>query len=464
MPNLAAFLAAREDEPQRLLIRESAANDSVDWTFGDLTTLAARWQSAFVAAGLNPGDRIAISARNSGQWLAIDQAALGLGLVVVALDPQASARFAAACIAHSGANLLLIDSASRARHILSAGPAIDRVIMLRKLQHGRDRLSSLEEFLPDAPSAPFCVTELEEDALATLCYQRVGKDGIRGAMLSHNNLLAAVHAQQSLRIIKEDELVLAGGSFAQMLARITGLYVPLALGARIAVAAADATLENSLRQCAPQVLLCDDDQLEQTAQRARAGLAASTSSPSLGRQLDVAWRLVQGRASWLDRVAHRLSKPKLTHALHQGTGGQLKRVICGQPSSRPEAVRQLTAQGVDVLPGLSLDIAAGLAALSRPEDINLQSCGQALPGIETRVSDRGELLLRGLALAQGYWNDPATTQADFEPEGWLHTGLTAHLEGEHIMMGGFLPGTAPQQTQQIHVLPDLSMTNSTLPG
>ncbi|MFM2398180.1 MAG: hypothetical protein RL341_337 [Pseudomonadota bacterium] len=465
MPNLAAFLAAHEDEPQRPVFREMAGAHSQRSSLGELAEHATRWQAAFSGAGLVQGDRIAISARNSLQWLAIDLAALGLGLVTVPLDPQASARFAAAAIAHSGANLLLIDSAGRASQILAAGPPITRIVVLRTLQHGRERLTSLEDFLPESADAAFQVTELEEDTLATLSYQRVGQDGIRGLMLTHNNLLAAVHAQQTANLVNSGEVVLAGGAYSELFHRVTGLYLPLACGAQIACPSAGMDLGHAMQQLKPDVLLTRQDQLQRVAAMARAPLEAESARLiPLTKALDVGWQVAQGSAGWLDRTLHSVQGARLAQALHQTTGGHLTRIIAAEPGAPAPATRQLTAQGVTVLTAFSLAATSGLVSVNTPGEIRAESCGLPLPGLEARISDTGELLLRGLTLALGYWNDPSSTERDFEAEGWLHTGHRARLVDGHIMIEGFLADVTPQDTQQIPVVQDLSMTHSTLPG
>jgi long-chain acyl-CoA synthetase len=465
MPNLAALLAAHEDEPQRPVFREIEGGFDKRASLHDLATLAARWQTAFERAGLTRGERVAISARNSLHWLAIDQAALGLGLVVVALDPQASARLAATAIAHSGANILLIDSAGRASQILAAGPPIARIVVLRQLQHGRERLISLDDFLPAEAQAPFRALELDEDTLAALSYQRVGQDGIRGIMLSHNNLLAAVHAQQAAALVRPREVVLAGGAFSELLHRVTGLYLPLSVGAEVACPAAGADLQTALQQLKPDVLLTRHDQLQRVAALALAPLREEGARlVPLPKALDAGWQVVRGQGSWVDRLIYNTQSPRLFRAVHQATGGHLKRIISAEPGASAQATRQLTAQGVCVMAGCSLAAASGLISVNQPDDLRMDSCGKPLPGVEARISDTGELLLRGLTLALGYWNDPVSTQQDFEAEGWLHTGHRARLEAAHIIIDGFLAGVAPQDTQQIPIVNDLSMTHSTLPG
>jgi long-chain acyl-CoA synthetase len=461
MPNLAALLADHEDGPPRTIATEIVGGGTVQWTLAQLAALAARWQAAFEQIGLTTGDRIAISARNSMQWLAIDQAALGLGLATVALDPQASTRIAAAAIAHGGADLLLIDSASRANQIVQAGPPIKNVVMLRKLQHGRSRLISLEDFLPDAVDTPFYAAELEEDQLATISYQRIAKDGIRGIMLSHANLLAATHAQQVAGVVPAGHTVLACGSFCELFHRVTAYYVPLACGAQLALPNTGSNLQQALADVLPETLTIRGEPLQRLADLLRQPLReAGGTVASLNSALDAGIRTAQGQASWWDKLLYNAQSARIKQAAHAATGGRLVRVLSAEavPS---QVLRQLSAHGLTVMNGLSLAASSGLVSINAPPDIQLHTCGPCLPGMEAVLSPHGELLLRGLALSQGYWNDPAATQSDFQPEGWVHTGHKARLDGGHIIIEGFMTELAPQDTQQVPIPHTASITDST---
>jgi long-chain acyl-CoA synthetase len=461
MPNLAASLAAFEDEPQRLIAIEFVQGIAAKWQAAQFAHLAARWQVAFEQAGLKAGDRVAISARNSVQWLAIDQAALGLGIVTVALDPQTSARFAAAAIAHSGADLLLIDSASRANQILQAGPPIERVVMLRVLQHGRSRLTSVEDFLPQEPSCAFRAVDLNEDYLATICYQRNGKDGLRGVTLSHANLLASVHAQNVAGLVAHGQRVLACGTLSELFHRVSAYYLALACGAVIALPETGANLHKALGDILPEVLTIRGDQLQRLADLLREPLRASGNAiASLDTALEAGMRSTQGNAKWWDKLLFNAQAERLKQTAQSATGGQLQRVLCAQ--AQPiQAMRQISTQGLQLTNGLSLAVSAGLASMNPLQDAQAHTCGPCLPGVEAMLSPQGELLLRGLTLSQGYWNDPAATQADFQPEGWVHTGHRATLCAGHIIINGFLREPSPQDTQQVPLAGDALITDST---
>jgi long-chain acyl-CoA synthetase len=461
MPNLAATLAAYADMPERVAVQESVGSAAVDWSLEQLAALSARWQAAFSHAGLAAGDRIAISARNSVHWLAIDQAALGMGLVTVTLDPQGSHRIAAACIAHSGANVLLVDSASRASQILQAGLSIEKVVVLRVLQHGRSRLTSIEDFLPDSASAPFSAANLDEDHPATISYQRLNKDGIRGAVLSHANLQAALHAQLTTRLITTGERVLSCGSFSTMFYRTLGYLVPLEAQAVIALPRAGADLKTALADAQAHVLAAHGAQVDQLVALLQPPAGQQSDAAAMQNAFDVKVRSLQGRANWWDKLRYGTLAARLEQHSAAICGANLKRIVCVQIPANQNLLR-LAALGMHVHNGMSVATSAGLASVNAAPHARLDTCGTCLPGIEAMISADGELLLRGLALPHSYWNDPAAAQIDFHPEGWVRTGYLAHLDGEHIMIDALCNEQPPQDTQQVPVFLGTSFNSTTM--
>ena len=120
--NLAPALHATISRgPRPVLYRHSTEAGWRDVTAGELAIDIARWQAAFRRAGLAPGDRIALAARNGPTWVAIDLAALGLGLVVVPLYVDDNPENVAWCVANAEAKLMLAENIRLARGLREPG-------------------------------------------------------------------------------------------------------------------------------------------------------------------------------------------------------------------------------------------------------------------------------------------------------------------------------------------------------
>src|SRR5689334_17450285 len=118
--NIAQFFTRHRDQPQRVLYRHYTGDAWRDVGVAEIEREIARWQAAFRRHGLQPGDRVAICVRNGVTWVAIDLAALAMGLVVVPLYVDDNADNAAWCVAHAQARLLVVDNSRIAASFASA--------------------------------------------------------------------------------------------------------------------------------------------------------------------------------------------------------------------------------------------------------------------------------------------------------------------------------------------------------
>jgi len=108
--NIADWFGQHLARPAAVLYRHHGDDGWRDVTVGELAARMARWQAAFRGAGLNEGDRIALCARNGVEWVAIDLAALALGLVVVPLYVDDNAESVAWCVENADARLVIVEN------------------------------------------------------------------------------------------------------------------------------------------------------------------------------------------------------------------------------------------------------------------------------------------------------------------------------------------------------------------
>src|SRR5438309_7929849 len=130
MANIASLLGAHLATPERIPHRQSTEGSWRDISAREIAASAARWQAFLRAEGLAPGDRVALCLRNGIHWVAADQAALGLGLVVVPLYVDDNPENVAWCLEDSGARLLLAESSRMAEALAKVSAALPRLLCL----------------------------------------------------------------------------------------------------------------------------------------------------------------------------------------------------------------------------------------------------------------------------------------------------------------------------------------------
>src|SRR6267378_92370 len=184
MANIAGLLKTQLATPDRALYRQFMDGAWRDISAREIAAYAARWQAFLRVEGLARGDRIALCMKNGIHWVAADQAALGLGLVVVPLYADDNPENVAWCLQNSGARLLvaennrMADALARSHEAL--GGKLPRVLCLTTEKGSVD--ATIEAALPKQ-AGEFEAVSLEDDALATICYTSGTSGKPKGVML-----------------------------------------------------------------------------------------------------------------------------------------------------------------------------------------------------------------------------------------------------------------------------------------
>ena len=162
----------------------------------------ARWQSALAGQGLHPGDRVALTLRNSPEWVAFDQACLSMGLVVVPLYTDDRPENIAYILEDAAVKLLLVQDGNRWKRLSAAvgrEGALQRVVIQdasaadTALMAADDRVCRVDNLLPE--TAPELKTRSgDAHALASIVYTSGTTGRPKGVMLSHYNMLSIAHA------------------------------------------------------------------------------------------------------------------------------------------------------------------------------------------------------------------------------------------------------------------------------
>ncbi|TMH79672.1 MAG: long-chain fatty acid--CoA ligase, partial [Betaproteobacteria bacterium] len=206
MANIAGLLNAQLATPERILYRQFLEGGWRDVSAREIAAYAARWQAFLRAEGLAPGDRVALCLKNGIHWVAADQGALGLGIVVVPLYADDNPENVAWCLENSGARLLVAESSRMADALQGVAASLPRVLCLAADPgSGHD---AVEAALP-RQAAAFEATPLEDGALATICYTSGTAGRPKGVMLTHGNILANVSGCERLRLARSDDVFLS---------------------------------------------------------------------------------------------------------------------------------------------------------------------------------------------------------------------------------------------------------------
>ena len=420
-----------------------------DYTWGQIDHQVARWQAAFDRDGLKAGDRVAVMLRNSPEWVTFDQAALGLGLVVVPLYTQDRPENVAYILGDAQCKVLLFEGPEQWRglsEVRSQLAGLMRILTVRPVA-GADhdsRLQCIDEWLPDAGGE---TRHLPRDptALATIVYTSGTTGRPKGVMLSHNNILSNVAACLGVLAPRPEDEFLSFLPLSHMFERTCGYYLAVMTGAATAYARSVQQLGEDLLSIRPTLMISVPRIYERVYAAIRARL---DEGPSLRRKLfqlavdvgNARFEQAQGRGPWLPSfflwpVLNALVARKILARL----GGRVRAAISGGAALPPEVARVFVGLGLTVLQGYGMTETSPVACANRPDDNLPASVGCPVLGVEVKIGTHGALLIRGPNVMLGYWNNPEATRQIIEPDGWLNTGDTARIDADgHVFITGRL--------------------------
>ena len=470
MNNIADLLKAQLATPERVLYRQFLEGGWRDVSAGEIAAYAARWQEYLRAEGFARGERIALCLRNGIHWVAADQAALGLGLVVVPLYVDDNPENVAWCLENSGARLLLAESSRMAEALAKVSAALPRLLCLSAEPGSGHR--TIDAVLPkEAPG--FEVAPLEDGALATICYTSGTVGRPKGVMLTHGNILANVGACERTRLARPDDVFLSFLPLSHMFERTGGYYLPLAIGAKVAYARSLHQLAEDFLSERPTVVFAVPRVFERFASRVNETLAKSRGKKRLFDFVVAAGgRAVRGEAGILDRVVLALLRGRVARPVLARLGGRMRFAVLGGAPLDPAIAWLFMGLGLPVLQGYGMTEASPVISVNRLEDNAPESVGRPLDNVEVKLGPDRELLARGASIMKGYWNLPEATAKVLDGEGWLHTGDLAEIRGGKIFISGRLKDVLvlsngeklPPQDVELAILGDLVFEQGILIG
>ena len=409
-----------------------------------------RWQDALAAEGLRPGDRVALILRNAPEWVVFDQAALGLGLVVVPLYTDDRPDNVAYILEEADVKLLLVQDAGRWKRLapaLGSRSGLKRVLVLdagreaESLQRRDDRVREVADWLPEEGGG---IRERRGNPheLASIVYTSGTTGRPKGVMLSHHNMLSVAHASVTVVDCYREDVFLSFLPLSHTLERTAGYYLPVMTGSTVAYARSVAQLAEDLQVVAPTVLIAVPRIFERVYGRVKEQMS---KKPPVARYLferavSVGWARFlrqQGRQGWRPGLLawpllRRLVASRITDKL----GGRLRIAVSGGAPLSPDIARVFIGLGVPLLQGYGLTETSPVISVNPLDDNEPASVGVPLRGIEVRIGPDDELLVKSPGVMMGYWNNHAATRQMIDSDGWLHTGDQARIDKGHIYITG----------------------------
>lgn len=398
---------------------------------------------------IQKGDRIAIYSDNCCQWLIADFAIQTCGAVTVPIFPTLPSDQIQFILQNSGAKGIFLSNKKELKKIKSLQsllPDLEWIVTFEEaeitlehcwtfeqfIEEGRRRHSEFYEELQRRKSS------IRPDHIASIIYTS-GTTGIpKGVMLSQDNFLSNIEATVNLVEFSSRDIGLSFLPLSHVFERMAD-YKYLYHGATIAFSAVDkimkhcAEIHPTVTASVPRVFEIMQEKI----------LSRLSSSSALKRTL-FQWGMTIGRKrgnillagkkpSWVLQLLFFLAKNIVFRKLHKNLGKRFRFFISGGGPLPSDIGEFFFAMGVIICEGYGLTETSPVVAVNTPQDVKFGTVGKVVDGVEVRIAEDGEILVKGPNVMKGYYKNEAATRDTFR-NGWFCTGDIGELTDGYLII------------------------------
>jgi long-chain acyl-CoA synthetase len=427
--------AAWRGESPFLWAKRGGAYQSWSWQrVGQEVRLLAR---ALRARGVAPGDRVLLVAENRPEWAIADLAIMAAGGVTVPAYTTNTAENHAYLLGHSEAVAAVVSSDRLAKRLVPAladAPAIKLLVSIEPLT------AAGELAVPVLPWAEALAlgersdgtafdpaASLTRDDVACFIYTSGTGGNPKGVMLTHGNILANVAGAHGVleTLGLDDEVFLSFLPLSHAYEHTAGQFLPMAVGAQIYYADGLEALASNFVEVRPTIVACVPRLYEVMRERILKGMARQKGiKPKLfARTVALGSKAYERPDSVgpVERLTNRALDKLVRAAVRARFGGRIKALVSGGAPLNYEVGLFFTALGVPLFQGYGLTECSPVISVNGPDQVKLHTVGRPISGLEVKIADDGEIVVRGASVMRGYWRDEGAT-AEAIRDGWLHTG------------------------------------------
>ena len=386
--------------------------------------------SGLIDAGVEPGDCVIIISENRVEWICCDWAIQSIGAITVPIYPNSPPEMAQTIAADCAATFAIASTAALAAKLKVEGPLRKLALMDSEvagwLRETPRRLAEIDSRL----------RRLRPEDLCTIVYT-AGTTGVpKGVELAHRNLVDVSRAAVKVHPITDQDSSLSWLPYAHVYGRINEIFVGIVYGGQTWISLGPDHLAKELQEVKPTVM-CS---VPRVYEKIYAAVMARVDEASPVRRALFKWAIRTG-ASFSQasnpgpvlRAQRGLAERLVLRALRTRlTGGRLRFFVSGGAGLAREIEEFFWAIGVPILNGWGLTETSSGVCSNTLYEHRFLTVGRPFPGVELKIADDGEILVKGPGNMRGYHNKPDAT-AEVVKDGWFYTGDIGEIDGDGFL-------------------------------
>ncbi len=447
IPAIFQVMAERRGDAPALHFK--AGHGWVAITWREYARAIQRLGNALLSEGLNPQDRVAIWSANRPEWQIADLGILHAGCVTVAVYQTLAPDQVKYLLRHSEAKVLIVGDRALLETVAAMRaelPGLVRVILLEGdtqelegwVMTWEDALRRGDAFGRSRPGLLDSRWQaIRSDEMASLIYTSGTTGTPKAAILTHRNLTWTAEATLECFPGSPQDRVVSYLPLAHVLERVVSHLRQLCSGCEVYFCPSVDQVMTMVREVRPTYFTS----VPRLWEKIFAGIRNKLDGVHGARRVIRDWALTvaalrtaayerrQRPSAWLSwrwSLADRL----VFRGIRQAIGfGQIKICVSGSAPISPEIIRFFYGIGIEILEGYGLTETTAPATFNRPGEAKFGTVGVPLPGVEVRIAQDGEILVRGNNVFAGYFKDEKATAETFA-DGWLKTGDVGELDSD----------------------------------
>jgi long-chain acyl-CoA synthetase len=409
------------------------ADGSVSLTYGALAERVRRVAAGLAALGVERGDRLGIMLTNRPEFHVVDLAAMHLGAIAFSIYNTSAREQIEYLFADAGNKVVVTERAflDRLVAVRDGGTPIDRIVVVDGAPEGTLSLEEVEAGGDAQFDFEASWSALGSGDLLTLIYTSGTTGPPKGVELTHGNMMSEIRALQQVLPVTPGGRTVSFLPAAHIGDRWSGHYSPLGVWGFTVTSCPDARkVMGIVQEVRPTIFL----PVPRMWEKAKAALEAQIESEAGVRGMLARWAVATGikkarvvqkgkPAGPLLQLQARVADALVGSKFRRKLGvDDAEWFLTGAAPTPREVFEFFAAVGIPICEIWAMSEASCVMTVNPPDRIRVGTVGLPIPGVEFKLADDGEMLVRGKTVMRGYRNKPEQTAEAIDPDGWLHTG------------------------------------------
>lgn len=457
--SLMFFDQARKLSTQPLLwsrYRKDESYHSISWK--KVADQVLKITGGLMENGVGDGDRVVIISENKPEWFIADLAIITCGAITVPAYTTYTTNDYLFILNHCKAKGIIVSSrnlAEKIQPIIRDISNVKFIITMEDFEFGNNEIRTIkwekilekahpasallaEQLLDESPS----LTKPEKSVrkkIACIIYTSGTGGKPKGVMLSHGSILH--NCEGATKMLSDlggrNETFMSFLPLSHSYEHTAGQFFPISIGASIYYSEGIEQLKTNMQQAKPTLMTTVPRLCESIKTKILSEIEKSNKLKKriFFRALDLGKKAYKSpeKMSLLDHTQNLLLNILVRRKIKKIFGGRLKALVSGGGPLSYELAIFFEALGVKILQGYGQTESGPVISCNPPQANRLGTVGKILDGIDLKIADDGEILVKGELVMQGYWDDPSLT-ADTIKEGWLHTGDIGKMDEDGYLV------------------------------